>query len=190
MKWMNKKAGRRVKLKLNNSFLPKMSLVYTEEEERIAYFQTLYDAFLRAESKIGHSLDRFYQIGGYTIRLRFAGAALSSQMTAAIEHLATQPTEKPDLTICLWDNVSTGTKLPLLISSLVKAWSSAWPEHLDIRGEIKGYNSDRIRTAFHPGPNILTLLDNERKLALYWLNDASKLPYYERGSPLKTILNW
>jgi hypothetical protein len=59
-----------------------------------------------------------------------------------------------------------------------------------VRGEIKGFNGDRIRTTFNLGSGVLNVLNQESNNALYWIRDARDLPYYESGAPLITILNW
>ncbi len=159
------------------------------EADRVAYFQALGEGFARAEQAAG-GLDRYYSMGGYTVRLRFAGPALLPHLTPALAHLAAPPTDAPDLTVCLWDSVSTGTRLPLLVASLVHLLRLRWFEQLDGRQSIKGYNSGRIRTTFHLGPDILSALDAQANQAVYWVEDAAGIPYYERGYPLQTILNW
>lgn len=161
---------------------------YTEAD-RLAYFQTLLDGFARAEQGVG-SVTRYYSIGGYPVGLRFAGPALLPQLTPALAHLETAPTDQPALTVCLWDSASTGIHLPLLINSLVHLLRLRWFEQLDGRYAIKGYNGERIRTTFHLGPDILSALDGAANLAVYWVEDANGIPYYERGYPLQTLLNW
>jgi hypothetical protein len=159
------------------------------DAERIAFFETFYDIFQKAELAAG-SIERFYTICGRTVCLRFAGSALISYLTPALNHLAAKPTSAPALTICLWDQASTNVKMPLLLSSFMRSLSGAWWVHVDSRGEMKDYNSERIRAVFHPGPNILSMLDIQKNIALYRVEDACQLPYYERGSPLRTILHW
>ncbi|MCW5850180.1 MAG: serine kinase [Anaerolineae bacterium] len=159
------------------------------EADRLAYFQTLLDGFARAEQAAG-AVTRYYSMGGYTLGLRFAGPALLPHLTPALAHLETAPTDTPALTVCLWDSASTGTRLPLLVNSLVHLLRLRWFEQLDGRRAIRGYNSQRIRTTFHLGPDILSALDSQANLAVYWVEDAAHIPYYERGYPLQTILNW
>lgn len=160
-----------------------------EESDREVYFNLVYEGFQRAASLAG-SVDYFYTIGNYTLCLRFAGLGLISKITPALSHLATSPTANPDLTICLWDSATTATRLPLLIGSLVELIRLHWADHLGPRKEIKAYDGSRIRTNFHIGPNILSVLDREQNLACYWIEDAEDIPYWEKGSPLQTILNW
>ena len=160
-----------------------------DECDRLIYFQLVYEGFQRAAQGAG-LIEYFYTIGSYTLCLRFAGLGLIPQIAPALSHLATEPTANPDLTICLWDSASTGTQLPLLIGSLVDLIRLHWMDHLGPRKEIKAYDGDRIRTNFHIGPNILSVLDRQQNLACYWIEDAQDIPYWEKGSPLQTILNW
>lgn len=160
-----------------------------EEQEKLTYFQMVYAGFERAAQATG-IVEFFYLIGGYTVCLQFAGAGLVPYLTPALSHLVTSPTAAPDLTICLWDSASTSTQLPLLIGSLVELLEVNWTSHLGPRKEVKGYDGDRIRSNFHIGPNILSVLDRQQNLACYWIKDAENLPYWEKGSPLQTILNW
>lgn len=163
--------------------------IQAEETDRIEFFNTVYQSFQRATQQVGR-IDRFYEVGGYTICLSFAGSSLVSHLTPAIAHIEIEKVAQPDLTVCLWDNYSTQTKMPLLISSLIDLITIKWWDILDPRQDIKGFNSDRIRSNFHIGPNILSLLDTHENIALYWLENAEQLPYWEHGSPLRTILNW
>ena len=57
------------------------------------------------------------------------------------------------------------------------------------RGVIQGYNTERIYTAFQHGSGAVSVLDKERNLAVFWAPDP-RLPYWEYGSPLRTILHW
>src|SRR5687768_16390025 len=83
----------------------------TEERssKSVEYFQSVYDLFKSAQQKT-RPVERNYLIGGYYIRLSFAGAALLS-LTKALEHLAADEHSTPDLTICLWDSESTGQRM-------------------------------------------------------------------------------
>jgi hypothetical protein len=113
------------------------------------------------------------------------------RLLPALRHLACEHSGPPELTVYLWDNASTSTRLPLLIQSLLQAVPAARHEMLDTRYELLGLNDQRIRTVYRLGPcNILSVFDQQRGLALYWLEDASRLPYWEVGSPLQTLLNW
>lgn len=159
------------------------------EEDLIAYFQTFYQGFQRAIAAVGVT-DYYYDIGGRTICLRFAGSTLISHIAPALAHLKTEPVSQPELTVCLWDSVSTNTPLPLLAEDSLTLLRSQFWSRLDTRMEIKNYNSDRIYSIFNIGSNLLSILDTQENLALYWTEDANLLPYWDRGSPLRGILNW
>lgn len=149
-----------------------------QSSRSVEYFQSVYDLFQSAQQVTG-SIQRSYLIGGYRIRLSFAGAALLS-LTTALEHLATDDRAIPDLTICLWDSESTGQRM------IARPWQE---EDFLARGVIQGYNTERIYTAFQHGSGAVSVLDKERNLAVFWAPD-SKLPYWEYGSPLRSILHW
>jgi hypothetical protein len=57
------------------------------------------------------------------------------------------------------------------------------------RGVIQGYNTERIYTAFQHGSSAVSVLDKERNLAVFWAPNP-RVPYWETGSPLRTILHW
>ncbi|HMK21611.1 MAG TPA: hypothetical protein VK466_04715 [Terriglobales bacterium] len=160
------------------------------EDDRLKYFATFQEGFERAAVTSGGSIDHFYSIGGHSVRMRFAGEGLVPHLTPAFAHLRGHSTVDADLTICLWDSVTTETPPPLFLSSLLYLLELRWFELLSSRREIKGYHSDRIRTMFHFGPNILSAMDTRENVAIYWIRDARTTPYYERGYPLTKILNW
>jgi hypothetical protein len=164
----------------------------TQQPDPVAFFEASLDRFQQAEAAVGGSVDRFFRLDDYTIRLRFAGTALVSSLTPALDHLAGASEATPDLTICIWDTVSTQTAWPGL------PWFQ-YPGHINgkgekienlytPRGDIRGYNNSRIQT--HVGDKLFSLLDLERNLAIYWCQDVSTLPLYERGAPLRSILHW
>ena len=152
-----------------------------ERTSPVAFFETVYRAFQQAEEVVGDPIDRFYAIGACTIRLRFAGSALIPFITPAFEHLAVQPVPAPALTICLWDSVSTRTKMP------PPPWSS---DAYIARGEVCGYSDEHIQTVFNLGSGILNMFDATRNVALFWIRDAKSVPYYETGHPMREILHW
>ncbi len=159
------------------------------DADRAALYEILAEGFRRAARAAG-TVERHYRIAGANLRLRFAGGALVPILDPAIAHLAADATPSPDCTIELFDSASTGTPLPLLARSLVDLLRLRWWEHLDNRREIKHYHGGHLRAAFHLGPDILSVLDSPKQRAVYWVNDARDLPYYERGYPITNLLNW
>jgi hypothetical protein len=61
-------------------------------------------------------------------------------------------------------------------------------EDFVFRGEIRGYNTARISTAYQAGLDALSLLDLETNLAVYWMRGDAVAPFREK--PLQTILYW
>lgn len=162
------------------------------EPNPVAFFEMVHQTFQNAEQAVGSSIDHYYCIDGHTIRLRFAGPALVADLTTALEHHTAKPTPNPELTICLWDSVSTQTEWPSLpwweygihvTSNGEKVRNLYTP-----RGDIRGYNDGRIYT--HVGADLFSLLDTKRNLAIYWCQDVAQLPLYEKGAPVRTILHW
>jgi hypothetical protein len=152
--------------------------VNEQSSRAVEYFQSIYDLF-ESSQQVTRPVQRSYMIGGYRIRLSFSGRALLS-LTRALEHLATDNDSTPELTICLWDSDSTGRRM------ISRPWEE---DDFLARGVIQGYNTERIYTAFQHGSGAVSVLDTERNLAVFWAPDA-RLPYWEYGSPLRSILHW
>jgi len=149
------------------------------------YFTAVNDTFRQARQAVANFVDRDYVIGGYNIRLRFAGPALIPRITPALGHLEVSvPHVAPALTICLWDSASTGATPP------APTWEASGLE--GIRGEVGGYNDERFSTAIfnNLGRNTLSVLDRESNLALFWVPSEQALPMWEIGAPLRAILHW
>lgn len=147
----------------------------------IAFFNAVYAKYKAAESASDGCVERFYNLAGYKIRLYFAGSALIPYLTPALSHLEIESVDNPELTVCLWDSESTNTAM------LPPPWSKDC--YHPKRGEIIGYNTDRIHTSFQWGSYALSLLDRDRNLGIYWISSAKQIPYWETGSPLRTIFN-
>ncbi|MGZ8216664.1 hypothetical protein [Methylomagnum sp.] len=159
------------------------------EADQLAFYDTLAAGFERASGRAG-VVDRDYRVAGFKLRLRFAGAALMPAIVPAIAHLEVSDPAEPDFTIDLFDSESTGTPLPFLAGRFVDLLRLRWWEHLEGRREIKNMNGERIRSVFHLGPDILSVLDTARDRAIYWVEQADSIPYYEKGYPLTVLLNW
>ncbi len=144
----------------------------------LAFFDEMHQSFRLAAASAG-TVDRFYRLGGYVVRLCFAGDALVPVLSAALSHMAAAAVE-PDLTICIWDSASTGVRMP----------PTPWQQHYAVRGEVEGYNTDRVYTVYEHESRGLSMLDNGRNLAVLWVAEPEKIPYWVKGSPLRTILHW
>ncbi|MBP1711362.1 MAG: hypothetical protein H6Q49_1564 [Deltaproteobacteria bacterium] len=150
------------------------------EAEQFDFFQRCYECFLKAKDSAG-GIQYFYRIGGTTVRLLFAGENLVPRFTPALDHLRIDDSGSSDLTLCIWDSMSTSTQMipP----------PCAWECFTD-RGDIWGYNSRRIKTAFHWIECSLNLMDLETNTGIYWVQKADTLPYWVYASPLRTLFHW
>lgn len=145
-----------------------------------AFFDAVYQSFRRALDAAGAAIDRHYSIAGQPVLLRAAGPALLPPIARALEHLRGAPIDEPALTICLWDSDSTGVPMP------PPPWAL---EDFRQGGEIRGYTDARFYTGFQFGAGILSILDLERGLGVYWTKSAGQIPFYEIASPLRMMLH-
>lgn len=126
------------------------------------------------------AVDRFYQIAGHGVRLRFASETLVPLLTPALAHLATSAPPATELTIYIWESDLPGLEdLPPL------PWTR---EDYTPQGEIRDHDGSGIKTAIHS--DILSMLNAEANLGIYWVRDARQLTYTESGSPLLRLFHW
>lgn len=161
----------------------------SQEADQLAFFDALAAGFERAAGRTG-VLERDLMIAGFRVRLRFAGPALLPVILPALAHREAPVAGTADFSIALFDCHSTKVRLPFLADRFVDLLRLRWWEWLAGRREIKDLNGPRIRSVFHLGPDILSLLDTARDQAVYWVDDAATIPYYEQGYPLTVLLNW
>jgi hypothetical protein len=159
------------------------------DDEVLAFFEFVAAVNRKAAHHTSDKTSRTILVGNHPIHLDFTGLGLEQALMPAIAHLETSPVDEPELTIHLWDSASSDSELPNILSRYFDILGEWW-KHLGIRGEIKELSNDRILTAYHLGPNIFSAIDLKRNQAFYWVKDAAALPYYEIGSPIRTILNW
>ena len=161
------------------------------EIDLTAFCESTYQIFQKAEHAAG-STERFYKICGKYVKVRFAGTALPLFIAPAIEHLSVELAGEPSLTACVWDDISTGTRVPpppwlgLAAASRNGNYESVYTR----RGDVRGFSDHRICTSYNWDANALSILDRKRNLALYWTHNAHRLPSYEASAPLRTIFHW
>ncbi len=122
-----------------------------------------------------------FVLAGRTVRLEGAGPALTSRITPAFAHLPRASDETPaDLTVLLWDTASTAQPLPDLGAYRAVAGSPVTPI---LHGGGRSF-------VFHAFENAMSYLDYEERVGVYLVEDASRLPPWERACPLRSILTW
>jgi hypothetical protein len=158
--------------------------------EREVFFELAVGAYERAERCAG-AYHWYGALGGHTVHLRCAGSYLLEQVGSALAHLK-RPPGSPDLDVLMWDNRSSDTVLPRLLRSFIKDIRQGVWTSLDSRHELRHLNDDRFRAVYRLSEhlNILSLYDEQTCRAVYWMEDASLLPYWEKTQPLQTIFNW
>lgn len=155
-----------------------------------SYFELAYNNFLEATQNTG-IIDRFISVADYSVRLRFAGEELIPHISPSLEHLATEQVSAPSFTICLWDSATTNTQIPPF----------PWDKHPAITGKknqgkeentnpVIYFKSKSILGTYRIRTNTLSMFDSQQNLALFWVPDASQIPYYESSSPMRSIFQW
>ena len=159
-----------------------MNKPFSANKEAVTFFDEVLEKFEEACEKSAEGLmERYYEIGGYTLCLKYCGSALMDHVSPSLEHGLRPASDTPDLTICLWDSASGNTEM------VPPPWATKEFEH---QGEIISFNNEHIATLFQPGEDTLNLLDFSRDLGIFWRRDAINVPYYLTGAPLRSILHW
>lgn len=117
-----------------------------------------------------------FRVAGKIIRLRFAGPALASLMAPAFAHLEPAEELPADLTICCWDDASTG----MCMTEPVRAAMGGGTVFVD----------GPVRIAWEQEYRTLSAYSCDDQLALFRVPDARTLASWERGAPLRRILHW
>ena len=157
-----------------------MNLKPKTEAEQLGFFDGVHGRFHRAVANVG-AVHHDYRIAGMVVRLSFAGSRLVPFMARALAHHEIEPVETPDATFCLWDSVSTG--VTMLRPPVDR-------EGFSDRGDLWGFNSRRIKTAFHYHDYSVNVFDRDRRTGIYWVQNADVLPYWVLASPLRTLFHW
>jgi hypothetical protein len=154
-----------------------------------SYFELAYNNFLEATQNTS-IIDRFYCVAGYHVRLRFAGELLIPYISPALEHLTVAPVSVPSLTICLWDGVTTNTRMAPFPWNKHPAITKREQDKEENTNPVIYFKSKSILGTYRIGTNTLSMLDTEQKIALFRVPDASQIHYYESSTPMRSIFQW
>lgn len=122
--------------------------------------------------------DRWFSIAGRAVRLRFASGRML-RLAEAFEHLATEPADRADLTVHLWD--SRDADPPPLPGP---------PPEQAPKGLRMMWEDDGLTGCYQPGQDTLNVLEHATSTAWFWCLDADGLPYWEHAAPLRLLLSW
>jgi hypothetical protein len=156
--------------------------------DQVAFFDAMLGGATRAEAHAGHS-EHHFSVAGHSVRLTIAGRGFANKLPTALGHLSRPSGGTPALTIHAWDDASTGTFLPRLLSRYLSFVQMHCFDYLGPRNEMMDFHGDRIRAVMHLEPVIVSLLDPVRSVALYWTRDVEQIPIWDWGTPLRIILN-
>ncbi len=153
---------------------------YKTEQQQVTFYRQCLAKFEEA-SRNKSVITKYYLVANLKVALHFAGPTLLDDLTSALAHLEVEPFEKAQLNLKVWDSYSTQT-------TMVKP-PCEWSDFTD-RGDIWGFSSTRIKTAFHWSEYSLNLLDHARDEALFWVEKPNAFPYWVSSSPFRTIFSW
>jgi hypothetical protein len=148
----------------------------------------LRQCFATATAHSGMS-ESWFEIANSAIRLRRAGAD-SAELEKSWNHLkmsgVPRATDPRPLTIhVLTSPLEIDYFLNLLFDKLATNWTAACGP----RGELLEFHCEQIPVLYHPGPNVLSVVDLESSEAYFFKPDSAPLPYWEIGSPFRYILH-
>lgn len=150
------------------------------ESEQIQFYQQCLDRFKLAAAVSGE-IKYYYNIAETTVCLNFAGSSLLPWLTPALEHLKIKSVENPGTTINIWDTLSSGVNAP--------PPPCEWADFTD-RGDIWGFNSMRIKTAFHWSEYSVNVMDLKTNTGVYWVKNPNAFPFWVFSSPFRTMIQW
>jgi hypothetical protein len=159
---------------------PRSDTPARSEAEQQAFFDTVLSRTRLAQLRCGTHVHDL-RVGGTVVRLAFAGPALEGQLMPALAHLRIEPVATPDATFHVWDSESTDT--PNIAPPV------GWESFTD-RGDIWGFDSRTVRSAFHWIESSLNLMDLGTRTGIFWVRSAGALPYWTKASPLRTLFHW
>jgi hypothetical protein len=151
----------------------------TEEEQR-AFYDAAMERTMAAMAAAGR-VERTLDVAGVRIRVVFAGSQLEGEFMSALAHLECHDSGEPDATLYAWDSASTGVDMvppPCPRTSFTD------------RGDIWGFSSQVVRSAFHWSEFSVSLLDMAAGVGVYWVNTTEDLPYWAKSSPMRSLFHW
>lgn len=134
--------------------------------------------FARAAERAG-LFERHYTIAGLRFTMRFAGERMRTVVGRSFEHLASEPSDEPGLTVNLWDSESGGVDPPPLLGDLIET---------DESGPIHYYERDGVQAMGRW--RTLSVLDSPAAEAWFWTPDPSSMASWDWAAPIRAILHW
>ena len=134
--------------------------------------------FAEATARTG-LVSRSYTIAGLPFTMRFAGEQMLTRIGRSFEHLASDGSGEPGLTVNLWDSRSSGVEAPPLLGELIENDESG-PMYYYERAGVQAMG--RWRT--------LSVLDSPEAEAWFWTPAPDAMASWDWAAPLRSILHW
>ncbi len=147
-----------------------------------AYFVDVVQPVLTIVKSNSDSLVKYYRIAHKNIRLNFYSVVIAEKFSHALKHLETVSPIAANLTVELWDSISTNTVLDSLFDHASHTDQTATDSQESI--------TDGFLGIFLAGEQTLNLFDQSSNTAYFWTRDANKLPDWLAAAPLRTIFHW
>lgn len=150
------------------------------EEKQVGYFLEAKRCFDVVQSRFDPEVLHI-RLAKQHIALHFCSPDLYACIKPALAHLECEPNGNADFNIGLWESAYTGVDMPPPPCNRIRFTD---------RGDIWGFNSERIRLAFIYGEYSVNLFDRDSRWGLYWLPSAAQYPYWSKASPLRPLFHW
>jgi hypothetical protein len=137
------------------------------------------DALYDAAASASGVIERRLVVAGLPIRLRFAGEPMCARLEGSFTHLASDVDGQDELTVEIWDSVSTGVPAPPQLGESLE------PDGI---GPFYYFEEDGVRALSRW--DTLSVLDFNNRRAWFWTQDPTHLRSWDWASPLRAILHW
>lgn len=168
---------------------------WSDPHRRVASLNQVRASFHEAASLGAAVAERCFALGGHRVTLRSANSRMLVALTRGLEHVATARPPRVDLVVNLWDTASCGTNPPPVPPTAGETAPGAFfyygDELLRVGYELGTSGDARVHGVYPNAPTpSLSVLDAVTDEAWYWVEDSTRIPYWEQATPLKYILDW
>lgn len=168
---------------VNSTPSPRRAISANSSERLCAALQHFFE---ETAARVGKT-ETCFDIAGTKVQVRRAGNEYS-ELEQALTHLPSRNSDAgANLAIHVWDCTIPPTDgfLGFVLETLHNSWNACCGP----RGELQGFHSEKIAAIYHPGPDVLSVVDADHGQAYFLKRDNSPFPYWEIGSPFRYILH-
>ena len=147
------------------------------------YFEEIVEPVLNRINLSIEPVTKIYYLAGKIVCLKFYSKIMAEKFSMAISHNVITADSSIDLTIHIWDSISTETQL-------VSPWINPDYYNFDPKLNEMNFITDSFLGVYLAGEQSLSFYDKKDKTAYFWVSDAKELPAWVICSPVRTILHW